>query len=169
MKRIIFIIVPVIAILAGGATRARAQDSAGQDISFLGWGPRIGATVEPDQFHFGAHADFGMRDSHLRFEPNAELGLGDGLTTLSLNLDGAYRFSSQWESWSPYLGGGVGYNFYGTEDKGLTGDTTGGAGLNVLGGFSKGMASGSRFFVEGRAGFIDAPDFMVTTGWTFGH
>jgi hypothetical protein len=58
---------------------------------FQGWGPRVGLTVNPDQVHFGAHADLGLIASHLRFQPSMELG------------------------------------------------------------------------------FIDAPDFKVTAGWTFGH
>jgi len=38
-----------------------------------------------------------------------------------------------------------------------------------LGGIEKGLSSGSRFFLEGKVGFIDAPDFQINAGWTFGH
>ncbi len=159
MRRLLMILAAAL-VAAPGAAQA-------DGLSFQGWGPRVGVTMNPDQFHFGAHTDFGSMDSHLRLQPNLELGLGDNLTLLTLNLDGAYRFSSRWESWTPYLGGGAGFVMAGSEDNGLTGDTEQGTGLDVLGGIEKGLTSGSRFFIEGKVGFFDEPDFMVTTGWTF--
>ncbi len=159
MRRLLMILAAAL-MAAPGAAQA-------DGLAFQGWGPRLGVTMNPDQFHFGAHTDFGSMDSHLRLQPNLELGLGDNLTLLTLNLDGAYRFSSRWESWTPYLGGGVGFVMTGTEDNGLTGNTEQGTGLDVLGGIEKGLTSGSRFFIEGKVGFFDEPDFMVTTGWTF--
>ncbi len=160
MKRWMILAAAVLA-LAPGSARA-------EGLQYLGWGPRLGATMNPDQFHFGAHADFGQVGSHARLQPNLELGLGDGLTLLSMNLNAAYRLGSHWESWSPYIGAGAGYEVFGSEDTGLRDVSKSGVGLNVLGGFERGMASGSRFFLEGKVGFIEAPDFKVTAGWTFG-
>ena len=45
----------------------------GSDIGFRGWGPRLGVSINPDQFHFGAHLDFGNFARHVRFQPNIEL------------------------------------------------------------------------------------------------
>jgi hypothetical protein len=135
---------------------------------FQGWGPRVGVTVNPDQIHFGAHADFGPMAQHVRFQPSMEMGLGDNLTVLALNGDLAYRFSSRWDAWTPYLGGGASVFFVG-DDNGLMDGTNTEAGLAALGGIEKGMSSGSRFFLEGKVGFLDAPDFKVTAGWSFAH
>jgi len=135
---------------------------------FQGWGPRVGATVNPDQFHFGAHADFGGMASHLRFEPSLEMGVGDNMTVLALNGDVAYRFASRWDTWTPFLGAGGSVFFVG-DDNGLMDGTDTNAGISALGGIEKGLSSGSRFFLEGKVGFADAPDFQVNAGWTFGH
>lgn len=146
-----------------------ATAHADENLGFRGWGPRVGITIDPDQLHFGAHADFGNFADHVRFQPNVELGLGDDLTMLNLNLDAAYRFSSRWDTWTPYLGGGVGLYFIGNDNNGLRDGSSTEAGLNVLGGIERGLSSGSRFFLESKLGLIDAPDFSVMMGWTFHH
>lgn len=135
---------------------------------FQGWGPRVGATVNPDQFDFGAHVDLGSMTSHIRLQPSMELGVGDDLTVLALNGDLAYRFASRWDTWTPYLGGGGSVFFVGN-DNGLMDGAQTNAGLSAIGGIERGMSSGSRFFLEGKVGFIDAPDFKVIAGWTFAH
>ena len=135
---------------------------------FQGWGPRVGVTVNPDQFDFGAHVDLGSVSNHVRLQPSMELGVGDNATVLALNGDLSYRFASRWDTWSPYLGGGASVFFVGN-DNGLMDGTETNAGLSALGGIERGMSSGSRFFLEGKIGFVDAPDFKVMAGWTFGH
>lgn len=139
------------------------------EMGFRGWGPRVGVTLDPDQIHFGAHADFGHLAERIRFQPNVELGLGDGLTVLALNLEGVYRFRSRWDVWTPYLGSGFGVNFIGTDDDGLADGSTTEAGINVLGGIDRGLSNGSRFFLEAKVGLFDTPDFKFTVGWTFPH
>ena len=131
-----------------------------------GWGPRVGVAVDPDLIQFGLHADLGDVSSHVSFQPNAELGVGDDLTMLSLNLDIAYRFTSRWDVWSPYLGGGMGVHFINYEDGFRDGDDTE-AGAAVLGGIQRGLENGSRFFLETKLGIFDAPDVRFTAGWTF--
>jgi len=158
MRKLIFPL--AVLVMIGMPALAQAE--------FQGWGPRVGATVNPDQFHFGAHADFGGMRSHLRFEPSMELGMGDNLTVLALNGDVAFRFASRWDTWTPFLGGGGSVFFVG-DDNGLMDGTETNAGLSALGGIEKGLSSGSRFFLEGKVGFIDAPDFQINAGWTFGH
>lgn len=148
-----------------------------------GWGPRVGVTVDPDQIHFGAHLDFGNFAEHVRFQPNIEVGIGDDLTIIALNFEAAYRFQSRWDVWTPYAGGGLGVNFitvdghlHNTEElaaaitHGEAGDDSStDIGLNLLGGIEKGLKSGHRFFLEGKLGLADSPDFKVTAGWTFFH
>lgn len=142
---------------------ARAEDGDG---GFRGWGPRMGLTLDPDQFHFGLHADFGTYGRRVRFQPNAELGLGDHRTLLALNFEAAYRFSSRWDVWTPYVGGGPGMNFVSADD-GLGDGTSTDFGMSIIGGIERGLSGGDRFFTEFKLGLIDAPDAKFTVGWTF--
>lgn len=163
MKRILAIVVAVLAVVPAFATDAAAQGSIG----FRGWGPRVGLTADPDQVHFGAHLDFGHFAEHVRFQPNFELGVGDDFTVGALNFEASYRFLSRWDAWSPYLGGGLGVNFIGRD--GVGEDTSTEAGFNVLGGIERGLATGDRFFTEAKFGVTESPDFKLTAGWTFYH
>lgn len=147
---------------------ARADSDPSSDVGFRGWGPRVGVTIDPDQFHFGAHLDFGNFARHVRFQPNFELGLGNDITFGALNFEASYRFSETWDVWSPYLGGGLGLNFVSADD-GFGDDTNTDIGVNVLGGLEKGLSSGDRFFAEVKLGLVDSPDAKITAGWTFYH
>jgi hypothetical protein len=147
---------------------ASAQSEA--DVGFRGWGPRLGVTVNPDQFHFGAHLDFGNFARHVRFQPNVEVGLGDDLTLVAVNMDAAYRFVERWEAWTPYLGGGLGINIFSDDESGVVDESNTELGVHVLGGIEKGLSTGDRFFVEAKVGLVDeTPDFKGTAGWTFYH
>jgi opacity protein-like surface antigen len=139
---------------------------ADPDIGYRGWGPRLGATMDPDQFHFGFHIDFGEFANDLRFQPNFELGIGDDLTVGALNFETMYLFDSR-SRWSPYAGGGLGVNFIGSDDRGFRDGTDTDVGLNALGGIEKTLSDGDRFFTEVKFGVTDAPDVKFTLGWTF--
>ncbi len=163
-----------VTILAAALTLAFApvaaladMDDPGSKVGFRGWGPRAGLTFNPDQFHFGAHMDFGNFGNHVRFQPNLEIGFGDGLTIFAINAEAAYRFASRWDVWTPYLGGGIGANVV-SADSGERGTDTD-FGVNILGGIEKGLANGHRFFVEAKLGLADSPDVKGTVGWTFYH
>jgi hypothetical protein len=148
-------------------TFAAAQSDS--DIGFRGWGPRLGVTSGPDQVHFGVHADFAGDSEHLRLQPNFELGIGDDQTIGAINMEAAYRFSSTYTNWSPYVGGGVGLNIIGS-DEGLTDNTDTEAGINAIVGLDKGLSSGDRFFAESKFGLTgQTPDLKLTAGWTFYH
>ncbi len=149
-----------------GPTLALADHES--DVGFRGWGPRVGLSLDPDQVHFGAHLDFGNFARHVRFQPNVELGFGDNVKLFTINAEAAYRFSSTWDVWSPYLGGGLGANIK-SFDNGHDNDSDTDIGLNLLGGIEKGLASGDRFFVEAKLSLNDVPDAKVTIGWTFYH
>lgn len=138
------------------------------DVGFRGWGPRLGLSVNPDQVHFGAHIDFGNFADHVRFQPNLEFGFGDHVDLFTINAEAAYRFSSQWEVWTPYLGGGIGANIKRVEFRGRDESETD-MGVNILGGIEKGLSNGDRFFIEGKFSLNDVPDAKATVGWTFYH
>jgi opacity protein-like surface antigen len=153
----------VILAVLFGAGAAGAQDEVG----YRGWGPRVGATIEPDQVHFGAHMDFGHFAEHIRFQPNVEVGVGDDLTLVALNFEGSYRFRENWDVWTPYAGGGLGINFLSFDIEGLEDDTDTDFGLNLMAGIERGISGGDRFFLEAKVGLADSPDMKLTAGWTF--
>jgi hypothetical protein len=168
MKRILT--ATLVALTLAGLPLAAHAAYDDSQIGFRGWGPRLGLTINPDQFHVGAHMDFGNFAHHVRFQPNVEIGFGDNVTLLTVNADAAYRFSEHWDVWTPYLGGGVGLNFASVGDNGLGKDTSTDLGLSVLGGIDKGLSNGDRFFIETKLGLTNtSPDVMVTVGWTFYH
>lgn len=137
------------------------------DVGYRGWGPRLGLTIDPDQFHVGAHLDFGNFARHVRFQPNIELGFGDNLTLVATNFEAAYRFRENWDVWTPYLGGGLGLNFASYDGPGDNSNTD--IGINFMGGVERGLSNGDRFFTEVKLGVVDSPDVKVTVGWTFYH
>jgi len=165
MKRTRMILIAVALVVALGPGLAMAGPDT--NVGFRGWGPRVGLSLNPDQVHFGAHIDFGNFAKHIRFQPNMELGFGDNWKLFTVNAEAAYRFSSRWDVWTPYLGGGVGAN--------ISADTNGhnssqtDLGVNLLGGIEKGLSNGDRFFIEGKFSLNDEPDAKVTVGWTFYH
>ena len=158
----------IVATLAAALGPGLALAGPDTDVGFRGWGPRVGLSLNPDQVHFGAHLDFGNFAKHIRFQPNVEMGFGDHVKLFTVNAEAAYRFSSQWDVWTPYLGGGLGANIA-SVDVGNSSDSTTDLGVNVLGGIEKGLSNGDRFFVEGKFSLNDVPDAKITVGWTFYH
>ncbi|PKK82589.1 MAG: hypothetical protein CVT49_12975 [candidate division Zixibacteria bacterium HGW-Zixibacteria-1] len=134
---------------------------------FHGVGPRVGFTINPDQIHIGGHIDFGDLAENLMILPNLEVGFGENLTTVAPSFELDYRFRSDWGAWTPYLGGGVGPVFYSAKHGGSSSEL----GLYMQFGIGKGSAGSQagHFFIEGKLGLVDAPDFKGTVGWTFGH
>lgn len=144
--------------------------SAALSMGFLGWGPRMGLTGDPDQVHMGVHFDFGEVADNVRFQPNLEVGIGEQVTVVTMNYEAAYRFEPARASWSPYLGGGLGVNHRSWDRAGDRpfdewSDTD--LGMNFLMGIEKGTRSGNRFFTELKLGLVEPPDFKFTVGWTF--
>ncbi len=159
----------IVGILTIALVPSTARADPATDVGFSGWGPRIGLSLNPDQVHFGAHLDFGNFARHVRFQPNVELGFGDDVKLLTLNAEAAYRFSSTWDIWTPYLGGGVGVNISSEDDKNGDNDSQTELGINLLGGIEKGLSNGDRFFLEGKVSLNDVPDAKIAVGWTFYH
>ena len=141
---------------------------AAADGGIRGWGPRVGITSSPDQVYFGAHLDCGDFADRVRFQPNLEIGVGDGVTLAALNAEAAYRFRSDWGHWSPYVGGGVGLNITGNNE-GLIHNSDTQLGASALAGIEKGLGSGQRVFLEAKLGLVESPDLKLAIGWTFFH
>lgn len=122
-------------------------------------GLRAGVTVNPDQFHFGAHLDLGQVLPPLRLVPNAEFGFGNNMTFIALNGDLLYDFQDT--PWS--VGGELGLNFV-DEDFGPSHSDLG---LSALGNYRLRLDSGKTLLLEAKLGLVDSPDFKFTIGWSF--
>jgi hypothetical protein len=156
------IITTLILVLLCSLTALAGQRSAG----FHGIGPRVGYTVNPDQVHFGGHIDFGDLAPNLMMLANLEIGIGDNITTVAPSFELDYRFRENWGVWTPYLGGGLGPVFYSWKH----GNSLSKFAAYIQFGIGKGSAGNQsgHFFIEGKLGLADAPDFKATVGWTFG-
>jgi hypothetical protein len=165
--------------LAAGSDDAKAQDR-NRMFGYHGFGPRVGFSIDPEQFVIGAHIDFGEAFPQVRFQPDIEIGFGGDLeglgddqvdlnTVISFDADFHYRFLESWDVWNPYLGGGVGLTYWSFdvpeafEDELDSTDTD--IQLHISGGIERYISAG-KFFVETKIGF-DEPDLKFLAGWTF--
>jgi hypothetical protein len=151
MKRISKV-VWLLALVAGfgafAVAPAAAQTSAGI---------RAGLSVNPDQFYFGGHVETPPLVDQLRFKPNVEVGVGNDVTVVALNIEFAYVFPSQ-RPWNVYAGGGPALVVIDTSN-----DTDSGGGFNLL----VGAEHQSGLFMEVKVGVVDSPDLKIGVGYSF--
>ena len=154
--KIIWTIVAAVSLIIIAAP-ARAQG--------IGVGPRVGASVDPDQFYFGGHFETGELVESLRFRPNVEVGVGDDLTLVAVNFEFVYRLPpnaprlpNSLSMWHLYVGGGPALNVYRFTD-----ESESEGGFNLLIGFehSRGL------FAEAKFGVLKSPNFKFGVGYTF--
>lgn len=141
----------VVSVWAVGVSSAAAQ----------GVGVRAGVSGSPDQFYVGAHADMPAFD-RVRFRPNVELGAGQDLTLVAINLDLVFRSRAARQPWTVLVGGGPAANLR-RRDRPAGSSTDVGGGLNVL----VGAAHADGFFAELKVGLIDSPGIKFGIGYTF--
>ena len=139
---------------------ANAQSSAA-GLGYQSFGVRGGLTLDPDQVHFGVHANLGHFIDQLRFQPSFELGLGNDFTVGAFNIDALYFIEGT--DWRPYFGGGLGIIMVDISDSDSGFDSD--AGLNLVGGIEFGARF--QYMLEARVGVGDLPDFKLTAGFTF--
>ena len=132
-----------------------------QPVSAQGPGVRAGVSVDPDQFYFGGHYETGELVDQLYFRPNLEVGVGDDVTTVALNIEAIYKIPvKSRRGTSFYVGGGPAINWYDSDR-----DTDAEAGFNLLGG----IEFNDRFFFEVKGGLADSPNLKIGIGYTFRH
>ncbi len=153
-----FVVLSLILAAIPSVALAAGSSSSSGGMVVTAWGPRLGFSSGPDQFLVGAQLDLGQIVPDFTFTPNADLGVGNDETTISLNADFHYHFRIQNSPWRPYVGGGVGFI-------GGNGGSVGGGSL--IGGAIVPTQSGSRFFAELKFGLGDLPDFKMVVGWNF--
>lgn len=140
---------------------ASAQTSAGNGI-----GPRVGFSLDPDQILFGGQLTFSGIAPSLSFDPSLDIGLGDDLTTLALNLDLHYHFRTS-TTWHPYAGGGATLNYVNYDDDRYDDESDTEAGGSLIIGAVAPTRGGNRFFTELKFGLGDSADFKAMVGWNF--
>ena len=149
-----------------------ADTSTALEFGIRHYGARGGISLNPDQFHGGLFLDAGRLTSSLWFQPSFEFGLGNGVWLAAANMDALYPFAGG-RSMRPYLGGGVGFNFFDVQDgvgegRGLEIEPV----LNVVGGLEWGAPRRKsrapfRYVLEARLGVGATPDFKISAGITF--
>ena len=125
-----------------------------------GYGLRVGATADPNQFHFGGHVISHPFVSHLTFRPNLEIGIGSQITTIAANFEFAFGIPVPKTETSVYLGAGPALVIlhHDHQDNSHTG-----GGFNFL----VGLEHKQGLFGEIKVGAIDSPEFKFTVGYTF--
>jgi len=133
---------------AVGASPAQAQMSPGV---------QAGVSIDPDQFFFGGHLETSPLVDRVRFRPGVDVGIGDNLTLVAVNLDFTYAFTAN-RPWNLYAGAGPAINWYNFD-----GGSDTEAGFNFLVGanYRNGM------FLEMKIGVMDSPDLKFGVGYTF--
>ncbi len=127
-----------------------------------GTGLRAGVSSDPDQFYFGAHFDTGPIYERLSFRPNAEIGVGNDVTTVAGNFEFVYWWPIRRHPWSIYAGGGPAVNLFRFSDA-RGGDSEVDPGFNIL----FGAAHRGGLFAELKLGFIDSPEVKFGIGYTW--
>jgi hypothetical protein len=137
--------------LLGLAAPARAQS----------FGVRAGASVDPDQFYFGGHVETPALVDRVHLRPNLEIGVGDDVTLVAVNVEAVYKYPLPRSAWTVYGGGGPAINYYNFEDD--RSDTE--AGFNFVGGLEHDRG----LFFEIKVGTADSPDLKFGIGYSFGR
>lgn len=124
-------------------------------------GVRAGVSADPGQFFFGGHIESRPLANQLTFRPNIEIGVGDGLAAVAINLEFVHSVRLSQNPWRIYLGGGpaaVIRSVHGRRDDGSVG-----GGFNLL----VGAQHREGLLGEFKIGLVDSPELKVTVGYAF--
>jgi hypothetical protein len=141
----------VLVLATGVAAEAEAQQTYGR-----GFGGRIGADTQNDNFLLGGHVNLGFLTPNIRFQPNAAIGLGGDGETFGVNVE-FQVFLSPGFTFQPYVGGGPGF---------LTGAGEDGAVLDGVFGVEADVSPTLDWFAEGRLLIGDDIHPRLETGFT---
>ncbi len=154
MTKQLFLVAAVFTALLGASSPASAQG--------LELGVRGGASVDPDQFYFGAHVETPALVDRVHLRPNLEIGLGDDATLVAVNIEAVYKYPLHQSPWLVYGGGGPAINYY-NFDGDRDSDTRGG--LNFVGGLEHDRG----LFFEVKVGAWESADLKFGVGYNFGR
>jgi len=123
------------------------------------YGIRAGVSGSPDQFFFGGHVETSPVVDRVRFRPNVEVGVGDDLTLVAINLEFVYRFALRARGWDAYVGGGPAANYLNHAKRHAL-DSSVEPGVTLV----AGAAHRGGLFVELKLGLIDSPSLKLAVG-----
>lgn len=135
-------------VCAIGASPAQAQMTPGV---------QAGVSLDPDQFFFGGHVETAPLVDRVRFRPGVDVGVGDNLTLVAVNLDFTYAFTAN-RPWNLFAGAGPAINWYNFD-----GGSDTEAGFNFL----VGAKHRNGMFLEMKIGVMDSPDLKFGVGYAF--
>lgn len=141
------------------------------NLSYEGWGVRVGLADDPDQVVVGAQFDLGEIVREVHFLPNFELGFGDDHTVLALTAP----VLSRWEDLRdteivPYAGLGLTAALIDRDDRpGNSDDTDFEMALRLIGGAEWPLRRDRSFFIEIDLVFGDVHDIQALAGWNLRH
>ncbi len=135
--------------------------------SSLWFGPRFGASTEPDQLVLGGQMVIGGVAPDLTLDPSIELGFGDDITTIQFNFDGKYHFDIQGSDWRPLVGVGIGIANYSYDAPPGFDDSETEVGINLILGTSIPTGTRGNWFAELRFGAADLPELKLIGGVNF--
>jgi hypothetical protein len=128
-------------------------------------GVRTGVSGSPDQFYLGLHYETEPLVEQVRFKPNFEVGLGNGLTVVAINLEFVGKIPIQHEPWAFYLGAGPALVIASVNNAPTNvGGTSTGGGFNIL----LGVEHEKGLFTELKVGMADSPSVKFAVGYIFG-
>jgi len=120
-------------------------------------GVQGGVSIDPDQFFFGGHLETAPLVDRVRFRPNADIGVGDDVTSFSFNFEFPYDFTSN-RPWNLYAGAGPAINWVDSDHES---DTE--AGFNIFVGAKR--LDGLSF--ELKIGAMGSPEVKFGVRYTF--
>ena len=129
-------------------------------------GIRVGLSGDPDQFVFGGHIETSPLLDRLVFRPNVEIGLGDDLVVIALNLEFAYKIPIEDQPLTVYIGAGPALNILSFSDDGRfrgRNDTDIEGGFNIL----VGLEHDGGLFTEFKVGASNSPELKLIVGYAF--
>ena len=128
-------------------------------------GVRTGVSGSPDQFYLGLHYETEPLVEQVRFKPNFEVGLGNGLTVVAINLEFVGKIPIEHEPWAFYLGAGPALVIASVNNAPTNvGGTSTGGGFNIL----LGVEHQKGLFTELKVGMADSPSVKFAVGYIFG-
>ncbi len=160
MRRPLFLCV---LLLVGLPALAQRSNTPGVEA----WALRLGIADDPDQALLGVQIDLGEITDGVRFRPDAQLGVGDDHTILSVSGVVDHPFDTD-TAFRPYAGGGLTVGFVDRDRPGPGGDDTDvEIALEAIGGLEWSLRGGNDFFVELNLVFGDLHDVELLAGWRF--
>ena len=142
----------LLGVVLFSSTPALAQDP----------GIRGGISIDPDQFYFGGHLETSPLVDRLYFRPNLEVGIGDELTLIGVNMEFVYKFTRN-RPLNLYAGAGPALNILMFDDAAGDNDSDTEAGFNIL----VGAETPKGLFFEFKIGAMDSPDLKFGVGYTW--